>query len=174
MLLPAVVVVSGGCTANRPQPPSQTAPALGAPSPGAPSLSTPTQTVPATPARSGCGSPVDTGPLPEWARAGFTGDSSMPHVLSDHGTIVAAMFGHPLAVTRPDGSSNKILWVAKDPTPPGDLQIDATRTGTQDVVRRTVPGGPGPSIIDLPQPGCWRLTLTWPAHTDTLDLTYQP
>ncbi|MFF5231648.1 hypothetical protein [Dactylosporangium sp. NPDC000521] len=170
-MLLLVVVVSGGCTAGRrPQPaPTQTAPAL-----SAPTWSASAQAAPTAAARTGCGSPVDTGPLPEWARAGFTGDSSMPHVLGDHGTIVAAMFGHPLAVTRPDGSSNKILWIAKDPAPPGDLQIDATRDGTHTPVRRTVPSGPGPSIIDLPQPGCWRLTLTWPGHSDTLDLTYQP
>ena len=28
------------------------------------------------------------------------------------------------------------------------------------------------SIIDLPQPGCWRLSLTWPGKTDTIDLVY--
>lgn len=130
--------------------------------------------MPSVPARTGCGSVVETGPLPEWARAGFSGDARMPHVMGDGGTIVAAIFGHPLAVTRPDGSSNKILWVAKASEPPGDLQIDATRDGTGDAVQRRVPGGPGPSIIDLPQAGCWRLTLTWSGHSDTMDLVYQP
>ncbi|MET7426591.1 hypothetical protein [Dactylosporangium sp. NPDC005555] len=124
--------------------------------------------------RTGCGSPVETGPLPEWARGGFSGDSSMPHVLGDKDEVVAAMFGHPLAVTRPDGSSNKILWVSKSSTAPGDLLIDATLDGTTTPVRRHVTGGPGPSVIDLPQHGCWHLTLTWPAHTDTMDLVYAP
>jgi hypothetical protein len=159
LLLPLAVVPVTGCSSPSPSAPESSAPA-------------PAVSAPATRAR--CGSPVSTGPLPEWARAGFSGDSSMPHVLGDRGDIVAAVFGHPLAVTRPDGSSNKILWVSRPDTPPGDLQITATRDGTTDPVQRVVPGGPGPSIIDLPQPGCWRLTLTWSGHTDTLDLTYQP
>jgi hypothetical protein len=37
---------------------------------------------------------------------------------------------------------------------------------------RVVPGGPGPSIVNLPQAGCWRLTLAWSGQTDTLDLAY--
>ncbi len=159
MLLPAVMLLSAGCTSS---PPPRAAPQ--ATSPGAP----------ATAARTGCGSVVETGPLPEWARAGFSGDARMPHVMGDRGDIVAAIFGHPLALTRPDGSSNKILWVSKPSDPPGDLQITATRDGTTDPVRRTVPGGPGPSIIDLPQAGCWRLTLTWSGHSDTMDLVYLP
>ncbi|MET7401788.1 hypothetical protein ABZS66_50740 [Dactylosporangium sp. NPDC005572] len=123
--------------------------------------------------RSGCGSPVATGPLPEWARTGFSGDSSMPHVLGDRGDIVAAIFGYPLAVSRPDGPSNKILWVSKATAPPGDLVIDAKLDGTAVTETRHVSGGPGPSIVDLPRAGCWHLTLTWPEHTDTMDLTYQ-
>jgi hypothetical protein len=47
-------------------------------------------------------------------------------------------------------------------------------------VMRQVTGGPGPSIVDLPAAGCWRLTLTWrqdPGRRqvrDTLDLAYGP
>ena len=128
---------------------------------------------PARPARTGCGSPVETGPLPEWARAGFSGDSSMPHVMGDHGDIVAAIFGYPLAVSKPDGSANKILWVSRRPAAPGDLVIEARLDGSDASVSRRVAGGPGPSIIDLPEPGCWRLTLVWPEHTDSMDLTYR-
>jgi hypothetical protein len=36
-----------------------------------------------------------------------------------------------------------------------------------------VGGGPGPSIIDLPQAGCWHLALKWSGHTDTMRLTYK-
>ena len=39
-------------------------------------------------------------------------------------------------------------------------------------VGRAVHGGPGPSIINLPAPGCWRLTLRWSGWTDQLDLRY--
>jgi hypothetical protein len=48
------------------------------------------------------------------------------------------------------------------------------RDGTSEPVRRTVAGGPGPSIVDLPAAGCWRLALTWSGHTDTMDLVYRP
>ncbi|WP_433327083.1 hypothetical protein [Dactylosporangium sp. CA-139066] len=124
-------------------------------------------------ARSGCGSPIDGGPLPEWARDGFSGDTSMPHVMGDGAAIVAALFGDPLTANRTDGKANKILWVAKDGSAgPGDLVIDATLDGPGETARRTVPGGPGPSIVDLPRAGCWRLRLTWPGHADTMDLTY--
>jgi len=34
-------------------------------------------------------------------------------------------------------------------------------------------GGPGPSIVDVPAPGCWRLTLSWSARRDSLDLQYR-
>ncbi|WP_432839706.1 hypothetical protein [Dactylosporangium sp. CA-092794] len=155
-LLPplAAALALTACTATAPPPP----PPPAAESPAA--------------ARTGCGSPVDTGPLPDWARAGFSGDPSVPHVLGDRGTITAVLFGSPLTAARTDGKANKILWVAKESYPPGDLTISAALDGTATTAGDTVEGGPGPSIVDLPRPGCWRLTLTWPGHADTLDLTY--
>jgi hypothetical protein len=123
-------------------------------------------------AEKGCAATVQTGPLPEWARAGFSGDASMPHVLGEGGQIVAAIFGNPLTVSRSDGLSNKILWVSKAAYPPGDLVIEAKLDGSETHQTRRVAGGPGPSIIDLPRAGCWHLTLTWPEHRDTMDLRY--
>jgi hypothetical protein len=93
--------------------------------------------------------------------------------MGDRGDIVGAIFGYPLTVSRSDGPANKILWVPKIPAPPGDLVIEAKLDGSDVSASRRVPGGPGPSIIDLPQPGCWHLTLTWPDHTDTMNLIYQ-
>ncbi len=116
---------------------------------------------------------METGPLPEWARAGFSGDSSMPHVMGDRGDIVAAIFGYPLVVSKPDGTSNKILWVSRFPVEHGDLVIEAKLDGTDVTASRRVTGAPGPSIIDLPRSGCWRLALTWADHADTMDLIYQ-
>jgi hypothetical protein len=59
-----------------------------------------------------------------------------------------------------------------------DLRISAQRMdGTRLVgrpVRRLVMGGPGPSIIDLPAAGCWRMSLAWSGRTDQIDLTYRP
>jgi hypothetical protein len=132
-----------------------------------------------------CSSAVRRDVLPEWARTGFSdpSPSGIPYVLGDRGSILGVIFGYPLtAPPASSGRANKILWVA-DPAAPGaspdsaapnDLRIDARLTGSTEVVHRTVPGGPGPSVVDLPRPGCWQLTLTWPGHTDTLDLRYEP
>lgn len=125
-----------------------------------------------------CADRVVVAPLPEWARAGFSGDALIAHVLGDRGEIVAALFGHPLTANRGEGSSNKILWVASPAatpdagTAPADLEITATLAGTDTTVVRKVAGGPGPSIVDLPRAGCWRLVLRWSGRTDTMDLVY--
>ncbi|WP_435205815.1 hypothetical protein [Micromonospora sp. bgisy143] len=126
----------------------------------------------------GCAGRVETGSLPDWADEGFHGDTRMPHVFGAGGEIVAVLFGHPLAQVRPDGSSNKILWVARTATtsPAADasttLKITATLDGTDTRVTHEVAGGPGPSIIDMPRAGCWRLDLSWAGRTDTMDLVY--
>ncbi|MET8371456.1 hypothetical protein ABZU42_17225 [Micromonospora profundi] len=126
------------------------------------------------PGATGCGSRVETGTLPDWADAGFSGDARAPHVLGAKGDIAAVLFGHPLAQVRQDGSSNKILWVARTSTDAlsAPLTITATLDGTDTRVIREVAGGPGPSIIDLPRAGCWRLELRWAGRTDTMDLVY--
>ncbi|WFE99533.1 hypothetical protein [Micromonospora sp. WMMD964] len=133
----------------------------------------------ATAARA-CATRVETGSLPDWADAGFSGDARVPHVFGAKGDIVAVLFAHPLRQHREDGSNNKILWVAQastispDPTAPATLVITATLDGTDTTVTREVAGGPGPSIIDVPQAGCWRLDLRWSGHTDTMNLVYAP
>jgi hypothetical protein len=127
-----------------------------------------------------CAARVETGPLPDWADAGFSGDARVPHVFGAKGDIVAVLFAHPLRQHRKDGSNNKILWVAQaattspDPTASATLVITARLDGTDTTVTREVAGGPGPSIIDVPRAGCWRLDLRWSGHTDTMDLVYAP
>lgn len=131
-------------------------------------------------ATAGCAARVETGSLPDWADAGFSGDARVPHVFGAKGDIVAVLFAHPLRQHREDGSNNKILWVARaattspDPTAPATLVITAMLDGTDTRVIREVAGGPGPSIIDLPHAGCWRLDLRWSGHTDTMELVYAP
>jgi hypothetical protein len=131
---------------------------------------------PAPPPEPPCAPDVRTGPLPEWARAGFSGDGSgVPHVPGRENAILAVVFGAPLSAPPAEGRNNKILWVSRLPVTPGDpLRITARQDGTARTADREVAGGPGPSIIDLPAAGCWRLTLSWSGHTDTLDLAYQP
>jgi hypothetical protein len=118
---------------------------------------------------------VRTGQLPEWARAGFSGDARAAHVLGDRGDIVAVVFGYPLHQPPAAGRSNKILWVSRMPVAPGDtLVIEARQPATGATASRDVPGGPGPSIIDLPRAGCWELTLAWSGHRDSMALEYTP
>lgn len=117
-----------------------------------------------------CPAAVEPAVVPSWARAGFIDpEPRIPYVLGDRGEIVAILFG-PLASPAAPGRSNKILWVVRDPGA-GPLTIVATRDGGAPQVRQ-VSGGPGPSTIDLPEPGCWSMELRWSGHTDRLDLRY--
>ena len=125
-----------------------------------------------------CRSEVRDGVLPVWARAGFReARPRMRYELGAAGRIAAILFvplNSPAAAHR----NNKILWVSHVSTRPGSaLRIVAQRmTGTRRdgaAVVRAVPGGPGPSIINLPSPGCWRLELRWSGWTDRLDLQYR-
>jgi len=133
------------------------------------------------PASSGaCASALAYGSLPTWARSGFSPPSvAMPYVLGARGDIVAVLWAQhdPLVTPTPPGRANKILWVSKLPQSAGSaLEITAQRlvggTAAGPVQRRTVAGGPGPSLIDMPTAGCWQFTLRWSGHTDTIDLPY--
>lgn len=126
-----------------------------------------------------CGSKVQQGPLPAWARAGFNDSTArVPHVLGRSGGIVAILFAYPLQAPPPPGHDDKILWVSRLPyTWRATLRISAQRmNGTRPVgapVHTSVKGGPGPSFVNLKTPGCWRLSLRWAGHTDSVDLRYR-
>jgi len=101
----------------------------------------------------------------------------MPYVLGQRGKIAAIQWGDPLVSPPSTQYNNKILWVSRAPSAPGsDLQISAQKlvgdTLTGPLVHRSVTGGPGPSIINLPSAGCWQLHLRWSGRSDTLDLRY--
>ena len=125
-----------------------------------------------------CHSVVHHGVLPSWARTGFSDPRPrLPHVLGRSGEIAALVFGYPLRSPPAKDRGNKILWVSRRQVKPlSDLRIHAQRMdGRHRVgrpVTRVVVGGPGPSGIDLPAPGCWRLMLRWSGRTDELDLQY--
>ena len=125
-----------------------------------------------------CHSVVHKGVLPTWARTGFSDPRPrLPHVIGRSGEIAALVFGYPLRSPPVKDRSNKILWVSRRQVRAlSDLRIRAQRMeGRRRVgrpVTRVVVGGPGPSGIDLPAPGCWRLTLRWSGRTDQLDLRY--
>jgi hypothetical protein len=125
-----------------------------------------------------CHSSVRHGVLPSWARTGFSDPRPrLPHVIGRSGEIAALVFGYPLRSPPVKDRGNKILWVSRRAVKPlSDLRIRAQRMeGRRRVgrpVNRVVAGGPGPSGIDLPAPGCWRLTLRWSGRSDELDLRY--
>jgi hypothetical protein len=151
----AVLLLLAGCT----HPPS--------PAPRAASKAAP---------NAGCAYDVRRDVIPAWARTGFSGPSpsGYPYVLGAHGDILGVVFGYPLAAPPAADRDNKILWVSRVPvTAPATLTLTARQDGVPQPETREVAGGPGPSIIDLPRPGCWHVTLTWSGHTDTVDLRYE-
>ncbi len=131
--------------------------------------------------RPACVANVPAQVLPTWARAGFGEPRPrVAYVSGDRGFIIAILFAQPLTAPPAADHTNKILWVPSppvagdataDPASP-DLLITARLADGSTTVTRRVHGGPGPSIIDLPEPGCWHLTLQWSGHTDTLELAY--
>lgn len=143
--------------------------ACASPGPGDPSSSSVT---------SACDARVERGVLPAWARAGFSeAEPIVPHVIGRSSEVAAIIFGDPLSSPPSAGHTNKVLWVARQTSAsPTTLEISAQRmvgaTPVGEPVERRVEGGPGPSTVDLPDAGCWRLTLTWANRTDSLDLGY--
>ena len=152
----AIIVAATACSTTPPPPTS--APSAAAAAGGVPQL--------------GCAADVAPAPLPGWARSGFSPpDQPVPFVLGERGTILGVLFGQPLSAPAAPDRGNKILWVTRDPHPPGPLTITAALDGA--VATLEVPEGPGPSLVDLPTPGCWRLTLAWPDHTDRVAIAYR-
>ena len=99
----------------------------------------------------------------------------MPHVMGEAGKIVAILWATRDALRSParQNINNKILWVSRVPlVAPNPLVIKATLAGRTRTANVSVPGGPGPSIINLPAPGCWTLHLSWSGHSDELKLRY--
>ena len=162
----AALLLAGCAAGTSPAPLASTTPA-GSTSPSATASAT------AGPA---CTADYTPRPLPTWASAGFNPPTTpMPYVLSDDGDIVAILWAahDPLVSPPVADQNNKILWVPRVSSPAGaPLQIKATLAGTGQSVTRTVGGGPGPSTIDMPSPGCWSFDLTWGTHHDHLQLEY--
>ena len=124
-----------------------------------------------------CSGTVVRGVLPEWARTGFSDPRPvMPYVRSASGDVVAILFGDPLTAPPRKDTNNKILWAWRTSLQVGDdVRLSARLDGTGPVVTAGLPAPTGPSIVDLPAAGCWRLTLTGPGgRSDTIDLRYVP
>jgi hypothetical protein len=106
------------------------------------------------------GTVLSYGEPPGWSQSGWTHTSGtpwpVPWTIAASGDAVAFVFAGKLVAgpsPRVDGSNNKVLWVLHDPV---QFVVEARPSGkTTPVV--TVPGGP--SIVDVPTPGCWTFRL---------------
>jgi hypothetical protein len=128
----------------------------------------------------GCGSTDRLrGAVPEWLdQAGAHNIPALPYVLAHGLTAAGFLFSLPLRAGHPTNPSNKILWVVRLPRNGSQLDLTAHPLSQfEPVVHETAPTGasPGqiyPSIVDVPQAGCWHFELSWAGHRDTVDLEY--
>jgi hypothetical protein len=93
----------------------------------------------------------------------------VPWALASTGDAVAYVFAGQLVAQpspRADGTNNKILWVARGDQ--GGFIVDGRPRGQP---RPVVSVAGGPSIVDLPSPGCWTFTLQWAGHPSSLSPT---
>ena len=118
---------------------------------------------------------------PAWAQGGWSvGKGSpwpVPWTLGTNGDTVAYVFANQLVAggsSRVNGSQNKVLWEAKASPSGAGVVVQGHPFGqSQPVV--TVAGGP--SITDVPTPGCWTFRLSWDSnggHTSTINLAVLP
>jgi hypothetical protein len=151
--------------APAPHPAAAASPDTGATTPGA--------TAPAPPKEAKCSYRPSTAALPTWARAGFSPPyNDSKYVTSNSGNMVGVLFGDPLRAGTPGPTQrqNKILWVARDSTV-GPMTIDAELVGSTELVHLgQVPIGP--SYVDVPNAGCWHLTLHLATGDDSVDIVY--
>jgi len=89
--------------------------------------------------------------------------------------IAAVLAALALAAGEEPGQQGPV--VSRRPIePPDKLRIRAQRMhGDRPVgehLVRVIDGGPGPSYLNLPTHGCWRLTLRWSGRSDELDLDF--
>lgn len=99
-----------------------------------------------------------------------------------HG-IVGHSFAWPEPFTSPPlpDRHNKILWELLRPehsSDTADLLITASLNDSEVVVHRRIegyvtPGRTRPSIIDVPEPGCWTFSLTWGRERDLVSVQYR-
>jgi hypothetical protein len=128
----------------------------------------------------GCGSTsANLSAPPAWAGSADA-PAGVATVLSEEGNAAAFVFGAPLqAGVRTDGRTNKILWIVREPRNGVPLDLTGGVAGAAPTVSRTFEanGGPGEiysTVVDVPAPGCWHLTLRWGPNIAHVSLEYGP
>jgi len=141
-----------------------------------------TPTAAAKQTEGGCGrTTVFMGGIPDTLTRS-TGDnapSGLPYAVTHPATAAGFIFGYPLhAPSAGVGYANKILWVVGAPRT-GDLVIDGVPLGKSGpMVHYSFPAssGPGeiyPSVVDVPEAGCWAFTLRFAGRTAEVELAYR-
>lgn len=94
--------------------------------------------------------------------------------------IVGEVFGWPLVAPPASDHNNKILWRSRHAGAAGraDLRISASLNGSALRVQRRVDGDPTPgpfrpSIINVPEAGCWTFSLRWGHNRDVVAVRYR-
>jgi hypothetical protein len=133
----------------------------------------------ATPEKGRCGGTVvrSDGRLPAWTATAHP-PSGVPYAISKQGNVAAILFGNPLRSGHPTDRSNKILWIVRAPRNGHPLHLTARLLHVTSPTLRiaeeagSAPGEIYPSVVDVPTPGCWHLTLDWDGNHAALDLRY--
>ena len=172
VLISVVFLVAGACSSesagsSHPSPTAQSAE----------SLPPDTAIVPG-----GCGAThLYKGYEPEWVTdaGAHNNPNFLPYAVAIPQTAAGFIFGYPLRAGHPTDRANKVLWVVRFPRNGSPLNISGQLSGANAPavhVTQLADSGPGeiyPSIVDVPQPGCWRFDLTWSTHQATVYLEYQ-
>jgi hypothetical protein len=130
----------------------------------------------------GCGATsVYQGVQPAWlVEAGaHNNPSGVPYALAVPQDAAGFIFGYPLRAGYPANPANKILWVVRFPRNESPLAVTGQLSGAfEPSVHESfsADSGPGeiyPSIVNVPQPGCWRFDLAWSGHHAAVYLEYR-
>jgi hypothetical protein len=161
-----LLILAGGCTT----------------SPAAPAQVHPSPSVPVHSFAGGCAGTVLTeAEPPVWAQGGWSVAKGtrwpVRWTLGTQGDTVAYLFATQLVAggsPRADGSQNKVLWEAKASPSGANVLVEGHPLGSSQPVV-TIAGGP--SITDVPTPGCWTFRLSWASngqHSSTINLEVLP
>lgn len=121
--------------------------------------------------------PVSSGALPAWT-SGAHPPADVPFVISQEQNVVGILFGYPLrSSTIASTRKNKVLWIVKEPRFGSPLTISGENVNGAGAVEIEQPADsdPGeiyPTIVDVPNPGCWEFHLSWNGNRGTVKLQY--
>jgi hypothetical protein len=183
LLALTVALLAVGCSNVASNPPGQS-PLASSSSAASPTADAPSGSPPPDTAiiPGGCGeSHLYKGGEPAWldSAGAHNNPTGLPYAVASNQTAAGFIFGYPLRAGHPSNPANKILWVVGFPREGSPLDITAQlpilgpAPVHQSEPADSEPGEIYPSIVDVPQAGCWRFELSWGAHHDVVYLQYR-